>query len=482
MSRSAGLDLPKLLALVKERALLLAAVALVAAGVALVVSLGQSERFKATAVLLFGGGPGAENLIEGGSSDTGEAPEQSTATNVALASLDTVAVRVKRRLQTSATLDELKDAVDIEAQGLSNLVDLTAEWSTANGAARLATTFAEEVVALRRGIARAEIQQAINALNRSIAARPPDSPELEELRLRVSQLVALKAAETGDVRLAERATPPENPSSPRPLFNAIAAGLVALIVALGAVVLRAAFDQRIRDERELAALAAAPVLARIPEVARSWRFLPTSAKDEDAAFYEAIQFLRLNVQRARPRGEGVVLAVTSPTAGDGKTTLVAWLAQSLAFNEAEVVAVDCDLRSPMLHTYFDSPDEVAGGLPNLRVVRADDEDMLLLSLTGQEPLQDMFGELRGSADYVLVDTSPVASVAHASAVAAAADGVILVVDLGRIRRKDLLVATEQLANARAKVIGIVLNRVSSDLPAYYPPGDQVRESDTATNP
>jgi Mrp family chromosome partitioning ATPase len=136
----------------------------------------------------------------------------------------------------------------------------------------------------------------------------------------------------------------------------------------------------------------------------------------------------------------------------------------------------------MLHTYFDSPDEVAGGLPNLRVVRADDEDMLLLSLTGQEPLQDMFGELRGSADYVLVDTSPVASVAHASAVAAAADGVILVVDLGRIRRKDLLVATEQLANARAKVIGIVLNRVSSDLPAYYPPGDQVRESDTATNP
>jgi Mrp family chromosome partitioning ATPase len=108
--------------------------------------------------------------------------------------------------------------------------------------------------------------------------------------------------------------------------------------------------------------------------------------------------------------------------------------------------------------------------------------MLLLSLTGQEPLQGMFDELRGRADYVLVDTSPVASVAHASAVAAAADGVILVVDLGRLRRKELMVATEQLANARAKVIGAVLNRVTSHVPAYYPSGEQVRESDIASNP
>jgi Mrp family chromosome partitioning ATPase/capsular polysaccharide biosynthesis protein len=481
MSRS-GMDLPKLLALVKARAGLLAAITLVAAGLALVVSLAQSDRYKATAVLLFGGTPRAESLIEGDTSETDEAPEQSSATNVALASLDRVVVRVKRRLRTSATLDELKDAVDIEAQGLSDLVDLTAEWSTADGAARLATTFAEEVVALRRGMARAEIQRAIDALNRTIARQPQNTDEVAALRQRVSELVVLKAVQTSDVRLAERATPPDSPSSPRPVFNAMAAGFVALVVALGALVLRAAFDQRIRDERELAALIPAPVLARIPAVARSWRFLPTGRRDEDASFYEAIEFLRLNVQRVKPRERGVVLAVTSPTAGDGKTTLVAWLAQSLAFNEAEVVAVDCDLRSPTLHTYFDAEDEVAGGLPNLRVVRADDEDMLLLSLTGQEPLQGMFDELRGRADYVLVDTSPVASVAHASAVAAAADGVILVVDLGRLRRKELMVATEQLANARAKVIGAVLNRVSSHVPAYYPSGEQVRESDIASNP
>jgi Mrp family chromosome partitioning ATPase len=480
MSQSAGLDLPKLLALVKARAGLLTAVTLVAAGLALVVSLAQSDRYRATAVLLFGGTPGAESLIEGASPDTGATPEQTTATNVALASLDTVVVRVKRRLGTDATLDELKDAVDIEAQGRSDLVDLTAEWGTANGAARVATTFAEEVVALRREMARTEIQRAIDALNQTVLAQP-DTEEVAVLRERVAQLAALKAAQTSDVRVAERATPPRGASSPRPLLNALVAGLIALLLGFATVVLLARFGGRIHDERELAELIEAPVLARIPEVARSWRELLTGVPDEGSSFLEAIQFLRLNVQRSRPAGDGVVLAVTSPSAGDGKTTLVAWLAQSLAFNQAEVVAVDCDLRSPMLHTYFDASEGVGAGLPNLRVVRATDEDMLLLNLTRPEPLKDMFDELRETADYVLVDTSPVASVAHASAVAAAADGVILVIDLERVRRKDLLVAREELANARAKIIGVVLNRLLGDLPAYYPPGEQVRTTDVTPN-
>jgi capsular polysaccharide biosynthesis protein len=262
MGRSAGLDLPKLLAAIRERAWLLAAMTLVAVVLALVVSLAQSERYRATSVLLFGGTPRAETLVEGASPDTSAAPEQTTATNVALASLDSVVVRVKRRLGTRATLDELKDAVDIEAQGLSDLVDLTAEWDTANGAAVVATTFAEEVVAQRREMARTEIQRAIDALNATIAGQPEDSDQAVALSQRVSELEALKAAQTSDVRLAERATPPEHASSPRPVFNAVVAGLVALLVGIGGVVLYALFDQRLRDEGELAALLGAPILAR----------------------------------------------------------------------------------------------------------------------------------------------------------------------------------------------------------------------------
>jgi capsular exopolysaccharide synthesis family protein len=479
MSDYAGMDIPKLLAIIKARAGLLAAVTLAAAAVAFAASLMQPERYKAAAVLLFGGAPRAEILLEGGAPDAGSTPEQAAATNVALASLDSVAARVKRRLGTPATVDELRKAMDIKARGQSDLVDLTAEWSTPDGAALLATTFAEEVVALRRGLAQGEIQRAIDALNQTISAGgEPD--DIASLKRRVSELRLLKAVQTGEVRLAERATPPQQASSPRPLFNAIAAGVAALLLGIGAVVLMAGLDTRIHDERELTELIGAPVLARIPEVARPRRFIPSGTRDEESAFLEAVQFLRLNVQRTRPQGHGVVAAVTSPLAGDGKTMVVAWLAQSLAFNEAEVVAVDCDLRNPTLHTYFDARDELGGVLPNLRLVRAGDEAALPVELAGQEPMRRMFDGMREQSDYVVVDTSPVASVAHASAVASVADEVILVIDLERIRRKDLLAAKEQLQNARAKVLGIVLNRVAADVRPYYAREELITKSDIAS--
>jgi len=68
----------------------------------------------------------------------------------------------------------------------------------------------------------------------------------------------------------------------------------------------------------------------------------------------------------------------------------------------------------------------------------------------------------------------VSTVADASAVASAADGVILVIDLERVRRRDLLAAKKQLANARATILGIVLNRAVVDFPVYHA-ADEERE-------
>jgi Mrp family chromosome partitioning ATPase/capsular polysaccharide biosynthesis protein len=467
MSAYAGMDLQQLVTVVKARVGLITIVALLAACLVFVASLSQRERYKATAVLLFGGTPSAEILLEGGTPDGSSAAERAKATNIALASLDSVAERVKRRLGTPAGVEELKRAMDIAARGESDLVDVTAEWDTPNGAALLATTFAEEFVALRRGMAQAEIQRAIDALNQRISTPGQSGAETAALKRRLSQLLLVKAVQTGDVRLAERATPPQHASSPRPLFNAVIAGLVVLVLGLGAVVLLAGLDTRIHGERELTELIPAPVLARIPEVARPRRFIASGTRHQESAFLEAIQFLRVNVQRMRPESQGVVVAVTSPLPGDGKTMVVAWLAQSLAFSEAEVVAVDCDLRNPTLHTYFDARDELGDALPNLRLVPAADSAALPVELAGHEPMWRTFDRLRDQADYVVVDTSPVSSVAHASAVAAVADQVILVVDLERIRRKNLLAALEQLENARARILGVVLNRVAGDVRAYY---------------
>jgi Mrp family chromosome partitioning ATPase len=569
-----GMDLPRFLGIVRARRWLIAGIVVAAAGLALVASLAQSSRYQADADLLFGRTTNADAIIAGGATDTGETPERAAATNLALAGLDTVADRVKQRFRGTATAKEIRDAVSIDAQGESDVVKVTAEWSSPEQAAAVANAFAGEIIALRRETAQADIQRGIDALKARVPANPTTAAERTSaatLEGKITDLEGLKAVTTGNVHLAERATPPEERSSPRPTRNAVIAGFVAGILSLFLVVLLARFDDRIRDEDELSELMESSVLTRVPAVERSRRLTQVWTPHQDRAFLESFEFLRLNLQLMGKDGASVVLAVTSPTAGDGKTTVVGWLARSLALSGDEVVAVDLDLRKPELHTYFNAAREPGNGVlealvaaanengaappppavdetaddrphgrrvytteditlgleelarvggnarraarslkaaghdvsestlrrwkdihadlyaeiraartrgiiaaPHLRLLPADNHPELPAGLIARGRLQQLFEELRMDADYVLVDTVPVSTVADASAVAAAADGVILVVDLERVRRRDLLAAKKQLANARTPIIGIVVNRAEVDFPVYHT-SDEDRE-------
>jgi Mrp family chromosome partitioning ATPase len=588
MIGSAGMDLPKFLSLVRARLWLVAGIVAAAAVLAFVISLLQPDRYEATAYLLFGRTTNADAIVTGGTTDTGEVPERVVATNLALASLDSVAARVKGRLNTPETIDEIKHAVKVDVSGASDVAAVTATASSPVRAANLADAFATEIAAVRREAARSDIQRAVNALESTAQATPTPgssaasgSTVTRATRDRIAQLQALKALETGGVRVVQHASPPEHRASPKPLRNAVIAGFVAAVLALFLVVLLARFDEHIHDEDELASLMEAPVLARIPHGPHRRPLTHIQLRTSDEAFLEAFEFLRLNLQLMSPEGRSLAVAVTSPTAGDGKTTVVAWLARSLAQSGAEVVAVDLDLRTPELQTYFDAPDdpgkgvleallqpdngdgtlaeksafgrrvytddEITAGLvelarfdgnarraakalklggrdipestlrrwkdahasryaeirargseeflavadeayspdpapavlpptvyPRLRLLSGGEEADLRAESIGRERLRQLFAHLRAAADYVLVDTVPISTLADASAVAAAADGVVLVADLERLRRRDLLAAKKQLENARANVLGIVLNRAPVGS-AGYPAGEPVSE-------
>jgi Mrp family chromosome partitioning ATPase len=582
-----GMDLPRFIAIVRARRWLIVGIVVCAAGLTLVWSLSQPSRYTASADLLFGHTTSADAVITGGATDTTDIPDRTAATNLALASLDTVATNVKRGFRGSASAEDLKDAVTVAAQGDSDVVTVTAEWDSPSQAAAIANAFATEIVRLRRATERAGIQRAIDALTARIPASPntPAQTALaDSLNAKIADLEALKQSADGNVNVVERATPPEHRSSPKPLRNAVIAGFVALILAIFIVVLLARFDDRIADEEELAELMGASVLARIPEVGRSRRPTHIWTPQQDPGFLESFEFLRLNLQLTARDGDSQVVAVTSPAAADGKSTVVGWLARSLALSGAEVMAVDLDLRKPELHAYLNTPREPGSGVLDALFASADDHDAdrqrlltdghdethgdprstladgegqangegqasgrrvyseaditaglvelarvagnarraaralrvsgrdisestlrrwkdvhaelydeirssrtrgtvvaphlrvltgsrheLASGLIARERLRQLFDHLREDADFVLVDTVPVSTVADASAVAAAADGVILVVDLERARRRELLTAKRQLTNARAKIIGIVINRPSADVPVYYLP-------------
>jgi capsular polysaccharide biosynthesis protein/Mrp family chromosome partitioning ATPase len=587
MSGYPDMDVQKYLGALRARRWLIAGIVGTAMIFALLASLAQSSRYQARAELLFGRTAAADAIVAGGTAAGTEVPESTVATNLALASLDTVAHLVKERLGWRATADELKSAVQIAPRGDSALMTVTAEWSSPTLAADLANAFATEIAALRREVAQADVQRGIDALKATLAQQPtptpiPGAPDgtpapaeaaaTSALRDRISELELLKSIETGGVSVVERATPPQGPSAPRPLRNAVIAGLLALVLAILVVVVLARFDERIADEDQLAELVGAPILARIPQLPRSRSIASSSAADQDRTFVEAFEFLRLNLelQRADALGRGaggsVVVAITSAGADEGKTTIVSWLTRAIGTSGGEVVAVDLDVRKPELHRYLSSfgwgngaptvegdgagddaevarqpahaharrvyaEDDITTSLtelvlsrgnarraaqslksvgldisestlrrwkdihaplyheieaahapeaparyvthamllPGVRLFTAADDRALAEKPSAREQLRELFAELRLHSDYVLVDTVPVGTVADASAVAAEADGVILVVDLARMRRRDLLATKRQLENARAEVIGIVLNRSQVEHSAYGAP-------------
>lgn len=370
----------------------------------------------------------------------------------------------------------------------------------------IANAFAQAIVVLRRQTAQAQIQQSISSLSNTISAQQsghPAAPDVNiaSLRSQRSQLETLEALQTGDVQIVQLATPPPGPSSDHLARDVLVGAILGLIIGILAVILLTGFDDRIRDEQELTALIPAPVLARIPKLDSSKGPGHTWSVQEHHAFIDAFELMRLNLQLTDLHQLGhVVVAVTSPAPHDGRTTVVASLARSLAWSGTDVVAADFDMRNPMLQVCFDVGEGSAGGVlgvlldtenPSELLQATNDPHLRVLTSIKQPPspgfiaherLQLMFGRLRETADYVLVDTSPLSVGADATAVVAAVDGIVLVVNLEHLGRRELLAAKRQLDIARTAILGIVVNRVGVGGHVELPPEGRIATTGETSPP
>ena len=210
-----------------------------------------------------------------------------------------------------------------------------------------------------------------------------------------------------------------------------------------------------------------------------------TAKSPRSAAAEAYRTLRANLQFSSVDRALRLVLFTSPGAGEGKTTVLANLGVAVAESEKRVVLVDCDLRRPGLHTMFGLP--LSPGLSNALLeehaelpMRATAVPGLSVLTAGDPPpnpgefiasvrLSRLLERLRGEADLTLIDSPPAAVVSDAALLAAAVDGVVLVVSVGQTRRDAAQEAKQRLETAGGRLLGAVLNNVRLDkrLREYY---------------
>jgi tyrosine-protein kinase Etk/Wzc len=193
---------------------------------------------------------------------------------------------------------------------------------------------------------------------------------------------------------------------------------------------------------------------------------------------EAYRRLRSRLEFALSEDRTRKVVITSPNPGEGKTTTVANLGFAFAQAERRALIVDTDLRRPAVHAMFGfdvSPglSEVLTGhataqeaihkniLPGLDVLCAGHLQMKDPEILGSKHMAKFLRDLNQAYDWVLIDASPVLAVSDAATLSAMVDGAVLVVAGSETRIVALERASEYLAGAGGKVVGVVLNKFNA---------------------
>lgn len=313
------------------------------------------------------------------------------------------------------------------------------------------------------------------------------------------------------------ASKPSTPHSPNGRLALALGALSGLVLGLALTALRAVNDRRIKssaaleDDFGLTVLGTIPVMSRKSAKAKKGRdkkgrdkngskadrsgratlrdrLRGADASDASVTFHfaEAFKELRTNLQFIRPDNPPRIIVITSALPAEGKSTVAANTAITLAESGIPTVLVDADLRRPTVARSFHVEGSV--GLTNTVIGNAEVWDVLQpvpdvgdLKVLASGPVPPNPSEILASArlesvlrsiaedHVVIVDAPPLLPVTDAAILAAKYDGCVLVVTAGQTTRDELAKALGNLAKVNGPVLGAVLNRVPTTGPeaSYY---------------
>lgn len=198
---------------------------------------------------------------------------------------------------------------------------------------------------------------------------------------------------------------------------------------------------------------------------------------------EAYRSLRTSIKFSLIDKPIKTIVVTSSLAGEGKSTVVGNLAYSLSQDGARVLVIDCDLRKPSIHENFLLSNEkgltdVLFGKSDLKGVPKKIEDSLFLitagtilpnsvEILGSKEMENLIKELKINFDYIIIDTPPILPVSDTLLLASKADATLIVVKARKTKEKMVKESYERLIEAKANVIGTVLNESDKSLDNKY---------------
>lgn len=213
----------------------------------------------------------------------------------------------------------------------------------------------EEIIRLNRELDAANSSRLIQDLENKINVQ---EGKISGWQSTYSQLLAsLQGGNTNVLSIVEIASLPSRPISPNIPMNVMLASVVGLVLSIGGIFLIEYLDDTIKSPEDIERISGLPTLGTIAQIEGSeYEDKLIALRQPLSPTVEAYRVLRTNLQYSSPDRPLRTLMITSPNPAEGKSITLANLAVVIAQSGKRVIAVDTDLRRPVLHTIF--------GLPN----------------------------------------------------------------------------------------------------------------------
>lgn len=297
-----------------------------------------------------------------------------------------------------------------------------------------------------------------------------------------------RVRDVSNIIQVEAALPPENPISPRTLINIIFGGILAVLLTGAFVFVIEYLDDSLKSPEEISNLFNAPVLGYIGEIPSNEQdnqdnAIPYIVNKPHSIFAESFRILRTNLVFCSLDTPLKTILITSPSRGEGKTTVACNLAISIAQSGKQVTLIDADLRRPRIHQELKLNNRT--GLSDLlreeaifyNAVQYIKQDNLTILTSGSLPpnptdvlnsekMLSILEEISAKSDLVIID-SPPTILADTSVLATRVDGNLVVVHPNHTSANAAIQMVDQFDRINAKLIGVVINRYTRALSPYY---------------
>lgn len=290
-----------------------------------------------------------------------------------------------------------------------------------------------------------------------------------------------EASAIPDVRILDPAEAPSNPSR-NSSSSLIFLGLIlGLGVGVGLTLLLDRFDPRLRYPDQVSTGLGLPILGTIPEIKRAKGM--QAGHEEAGQVVEAFRSIRMSLAHSFDSAGPIILTISSPAPGDGKSLIASNLALSFAEAGYRTVLMDGDIRRGALHHTFGAErrpglvDHLAGDASVAAMLRPGTHPLLTLvpcgsrrhlgpELLGTARMHELIEQLKRDFQVIIVDTPPLGAGIDPFVLSTVTGHLALVLRAGETDRQLAEAKLQILDRLPVRLLGAILNDVSLKEGAY----------------